>query len=892
MYMPNQNRMISSLIVLALVLAAMAAAIPSDVAAIGGGGGISITGDVDLLWCQQHVGETVCDVNVADDLDGDGKADVVVTIENDVAGTFTVMAKRGYDGHHLWQQSHTGDKLDTYVVNDLDGDGLQDVLVEWEETDITAGLIAKKGSDGTTVWQESVTGQSAWMKHDTGDLDGDGREDVLLNSRVGHWTNAESSVMAKRGYDGHTMWQESINGLRHWYWGVAQVAGDLDGDGTADALVLERKDNQYTAIAMRGQNGSHLWEEDINAEAGGANISFAQAWAVDDLDGDGKPDVVVDWSQSAGSAYTDVIVVKRGQDGHHLWQQSHAGEDPPEVYWTDTDDLNGDGKRDMVVFVLMGPAGSRTGTVIAKRGYDGDHLWQQDTAAELKSIGNLVVVDDLDGDGIQDVLVGWNKGPWDDTTTTLIAKSGQDGHHLWQQEHRGDYLRVDAYGAGDVDGDGKEDVLVTCSANLGGGSGTANVTAKRGFDGHHLWEQTHPGENAWIYAIPMDDADCDGMTDVLVTWATGPYAHETDYQVIAKKGDDGSHIWEADAKYGQIGKEWDDEDPQEGRFDLNGDGANDVIVVTDDTLCALASTACGVNTASVATATGTGMAAFATSKGYISGLTATAQAALACGPKPDLSFPDGFFSFNITNIVPHGSTVTVTITLPSAVPVGTQYWKCQNGTWVNVTSLLGDDDGDNVLTLTLTDGGLGDADGLANGTIVEPGGPAVVVVETEEAAAPTIEPTIGPTMPDGASTGGPAPARLTAPDLRPKYLSVNPKQVYANQPVTILTNVVNRGNMAGSYMVNLLINGQVEQRTTVSVSAGGTQPVRFTVTKAQPGTYTVAVGGDRARFTVIGAGQEGSVGWGNGLAVGLVTFLLLLVAGLLLLVVRKRFRAG
>ena len=39
-----------------------------------------------------------------------------------------------------------------------------------------------------------------------------------------------------------------------------------------------------------------------------------------------------------------------------------------------------------------------------------------------------------------------------------------------------------------------------------------------------------------------------------------------------------------------------------------------------------------------------------------------------------------------------------------------------------MTSLLGDNDGDNVLTLTLTDGGLGDDDGECNGEIVEPGG--------------------------------------------------------------------------------------------------------------------------------------------------------------------------
>jgi hypothetical protein len=44
--------------------------------------------------------------------------------------------------------------------------------------------------------------------------------------------------------------------------------------------------------------------------------------------------------------------------------------------------------------------------------------------------------------------------------------------------------------------------------------------------------------------------------------------------------------------------------------------------------------------------------------------------------------------------------------------------------WTDRISLLGDDDGDEILTLTLTDGGAGDADGVANGEIVDPGGVA------------------------------------------------------------------------------------------------------------------------------------------------------------------------
>jgi hypothetical protein len=130
--------------------------------------------------------------------------------------------------------------------------------------------------------------------------------------------------------------------------------------------------------------------------------------------------------------------------------------------------------------------------------------------------------------------------------------------------------------------------------------------------------------------------------------------------------------------------------------------------------------------ATVQAATGSGVAEFASRKGVIEDLTAIAEETLPCPAegKPDLDFRHGFFSFNITGLTPCASeTVVITITLPSAVPVGTQYWKCHDGAWLDVTSLLGDDDGDNVLTLTLTDGGLGDDDGECNGEIVDPGGP-------------------------------------------------------------------------------------------------------------------------------------------------------------------------
>jgi hypothetical protein len=49
---------------------------------------------------------------------------------------------------------------------------------------------------------------------------------------------------------------------------------------------------------------------------------------------------------------------------------------------------------------------------------------------------------------------------------------------------------------------------------------------------------------------------------------------------------------------------------------------------------------------------------------------------------------------------------------------------------------MGSDDGDNVITITLEDGGLGDDDGECNGVIVDSGGPGVGVFDTGSPANP------------------------------------------------------------------------------------------------------------------------------------------------------------
>jgi len=91
-------------------------------------------------------------------------------------------------------------------------------------------------------------------------------------------------------------------------------------------------------------------------------------------------------------------------------------------------------------------------------------------------------------------------------------------------------------------------------------------------------------------------------------------------------------------------------------------------------------------------------------------------------PPAGYELPHGLYSITVSGLTP-GATVTIDVILPTPLPIGAVWLKLIGNSWVALP--VGDDDGDNVITITLTDGGQGDADGVANGVIIDPGGPAI-----------------------------------------------------------------------------------------------------------------------------------------------------------------------
>lgn len=106
-------------------------------------------------------------------------------------------------------------------------------------------------------------------------------------------------------------------------------------------------------------------------------------------------------------------------------------------------------------------------------------------------------------------------------------------------------------------------------------------------------------------------------------------------------------------------------------------------------------------------------------------MMAAAPGAVPATP-PGIVFPHGLFDFKTANCTP-GSSVTLTMTFPAALPAGAQYYKWGpepgNSTphwYVMPAQIIGD-----TVKFSIVDGGQGDDDLTANGAIVDQGGPGV-----------------------------------------------------------------------------------------------------------------------------------------------------------------------
>lgn len=263
----------------------------------------------------------------------------------------------------------------------LDGPGnLRSILVG-----TAAGTLAALNSDGTGRWEMSFPDKINDIA--TADLDGDGKDDVVIGRQDCKVTALDSA--------GKEKWSRTLEYYRRPPYVNVVRTGDLDGDGRPE-VIAGGENWRFFAF---GADGRPLWNYE--------SVHPSRSGAVADLDGDGKAEVL------CGTHYYWMTTLNG--DGTKRWTYGTFGSNfGPICYDIAVGSFDNDRTRGVV---LGGGDGG-----VHYLSFDGKLRMRYDTGDEVRK----VLAADLDGDGRDEIVAG--------SMSRSVYAFDAGGKRLWRFE--------------------------------------------------------------------------------------------------------------------------------------------------------------------------------------------------------------------------------------------------------------------------------------------------------------------------------------------------------------------------------------------------------------------------------------------------------------------------